>query len=331
MTDGTAISLQHHQKQRNFFAIFWPAAFALGYASFLASLPIDVFIDRKNYIIYTYISDIVLLRNQMAGLLSVFSNEPLWLLMNIFLSRFTNPEDTVRIFIFVPSFISSFLVLRHRPKDWIWLTLFLIFPLFVKNYIIHIRQGVAIAFFLVGFFSNNRLIKIAFFIASPLIHSSFFFVLMIMSMINFSRALNISLYLRVAAFFGMFIFIGLSMQLISSNLGARQGAEYIGASIEVSGIAFIFWMSIFVIFLSFGQEFLEKNLFQISMLSFYLCTYFTTAVSGRIFESSIILILISGLSLEGVRRKMFLGVILVFMMSNYAMRYSQPYFGWGAF
>lgn len=320
----------HMQYQGALFSIVLPGIFALIYAGFLASLPVNAFIDRDNYIIYTYISDVVLSRNYDSGWSSVLFNEPLWLLLNIGLSRILDPDDTIRAIIFFPALLASFVILRNNRQNLIYAVIFLFLPLFLKNYIIHLRQGVAISVFIFAYYSNIKNAKPIMLALTPFIHSSFFFVLMIYAISRYLSRTNVPTFISISAFSLLFIMIGLTINLISSGLGARQGTEYIGATIDVSGLAFAFWAVILLIFLSSGEAFLKKNLFEVSSIAFYLCTYFTTAVSGRIFESSVIVIVLSGLALSGARKHLFLLTILAFMMSDYAMRYGQPSFGWGA-
>src|SRR5690606_2593929 len=140
---------------------------SLAYALYLANLPIDVFKDRINYLNYTLTSEHLFYERLSKNWISLFSNEPLFLLINIFLSKFFSPENSLRIIIGVPAFITAYSILRVNPR-YFFLLLFLLFvPQIVKNHIIHLRQGIAISFFLIGWFSNKKYIKYLFLLLTP--------------------------------------------------------------------------------------------------------------------------------------------------------------------
>ncbi len=302
---------------------------AFAYATILTSLPLDAFLDRNNYFAYIFGSDVVLLWNRLDGWSTVLTNEPLWLLANIVLSRIMSPDAVLQAFIFVPAFVTALVILRRRADALGWLVLFLLMPLVVKNHIIHLRQGVAIALFLWGYFAVSRRWGLAVMISAAFVHSSFFFVLLILLMTHASGKLKVSLPVRLGLFALFFVVLGLMIGALSSGLGARQASDYSGIAIEVSGFAFLFWAAILALLITAGRDFIAQHVFSIALLAFYLVTYFLIVVSGRIFESAILLILLAGLSLDEVRRKAFLGLILLFTVANYASRLSEPWLGWG--
>ena len=151
------------------------------YALFLTLyFPIDdSIIDRGNYLIYAENSLIIVGRYLDESILALFFNEPVWLMINIVLSSFLEPQNTLRTIIFVSSFTVSFLLLRNNLRYFWILLIILAFPNVIKNFIIHIRQGLAIAFFLIGWFSSSKSTKYFFFILSPFVHTSFFIVVSI--------------------------------------------------------------------------------------------------------------------------------------------------------
>ena len=100
-----------HIKKNTCFFIF---SVLLG--SFFASLPIDAFYDRINYLGYAEESIIIFFRYFEGGVLKAVFNEPLWLGFNIFFSSWLTPGDTLRVIIFFSSFISAYLVLKNNYK-----------------------------------------------------------------------------------------------------------------------------------------------------------------------------------------------------------------------
>jgi len=107
-----------------------PIAYRLGifllsvlYAAVLTCLPLDIFMDRINYLTYAEYSFDIFLRLWEAGLLPMITNEPIWLLMNSTLAIVLPPEITVRVIIFVPAVLVSYYVLSTKPRNFVWLLL----------------------------------------------------------------------------------------------------------------------------------------------------------------------------------------------------------------
>ena len=96
------------------------------YAWFLMGLDIDGYIDRANYLIYAQHSDEIFVMYAASSLNTILTNEPVWLLFNIWASRHFTTEDTLRIIIFFSSFVVTFLVLRSYPKYAFLLILFIL-------------------------------------------------------------------------------------------------------------------------------------------------------------------------------------------------------------
>lgn len=299
------------------------------YATVLASLPVDAFQDRANYLAYADYSDLILLRYVLDGWLTIISNEPIWLALNAALATFLDPYALVRFLIFTSSFATAMLVLKKERHHLFWIVLFLLFPLVIKNYIIHLRQGVAVALFLTGYFSKNKRFGIFLIALTPFVHSSFFFILMIYIMTLASKRINFPVWARVLVFASFFIFLGLTLGAVSSSLGARQANEYQNVDIGVSGLAFAFWFIILTVFMAEGKNYINDNTFSVLLLAFYLAVYFFTVVSGRIFESGILVVLVSGLYLTSWRRFAFISIILAFSVLNYATHLNEPWLGWG--
>jgi hypothetical protein len=203
-------------------------------------------------------------------------------------------------------------------------------PQVLKNNIVHLRQGLAISIFLIGYFSKNRFISPCFLLMSIFIHSSFIFIV-------FFYYLNIIfLHLRLAAdvratlvlIFGVFISIlGLS---IAGMLGARQGvnAEYTSFGGRDIGFGFLFWLSILLLYFSAGKQFLKEQSLSIIILLFYMSTFLFFPVTARIFESGLILVLLTGLHLNGKNLLIFLSAFFIYFILQWASRLGTPYYGW---
>ncbi|BBR38831.1 hypothetical protein WP3W19E03_13560 [Aeromonas veronii] len=318
--------LSNVKVQYNFFAFI----LALFYSAALVYIiPMEGILDRSNYLVYASSSDVIFARYFVNGLLSVLTNEPVWLFLNVTLSKYLTSEQVVYTFILVSSFISSYLILKVSPKYFFILLLFLFVPQVISKYVVHLRQGLAISIFLIGWNINNKW-RLLFYILAPLIHSSFFIVLLLLVYTEVLLKLKLANDLRSIAVLILGLAVGLGLGFITSILGARQANEYAFASVSVSGLAFVFWFCILTLFWLQGRHFLKQHSFAISGLIFYLSTYFFIEVTGRVFESIIIIVLISSVGLTQWRRSIFIFLLLCFVILSWTLRIEQPWLGWGS-
>jgi len=302
---------------------------AVLYGGVLSSLPLEVFKDRANYLIYTEYSWKLLLSWTEAGLLPALANEPVWLLINAGLAMVLSPEAALRLLIGVPATVVAYQVLRVNPRDFLWLLLVLLVPQVIKNHIVHLRQGVAIAVFLVGWFSARPMLRISLIALTPFIHASFAFVLGFMLLTVIARKLRWAADMRTLLFATAGMATGMALAGLAAVLGARQANDYEFVVTGVSGLGFVFWAGVFLIMRLQGQEFMRRHAFEMGALVFYLSTYFLIEVAARIFESVLILILIAGLRLTDWRRKVFLGAVTFYAGFSYFLRVDAPWLGWG--
>jgi hypothetical protein len=338
-TDAGDISWKHRQFLRYNNATDHGVAFyryvvlsaliALVYSTFLTLLPIDNFLDRINYFIYARTSqNIEVIYSQ--NFVSYLTNEPIWLLMNSLMYRFISDESIIRIFIFFPAFISAYLLAAKGRYNIFLVILALLVPGIIQNYIVHIRQGVAISIFMIGFLSNRKAVRYTMVSLTPFIHSAFFIVValfFIVEILRFAKSINI--YLRIFAVLICLLGITLFMGAIMSGALVRQVDEYQNVESSITGIGFLFWLSILIIFFSEGVAFTEKNMFQIFSMSFYLMIYFLAPFAGRILECVLIPVFMSGMMLSKWRRAAFISGLLLFSLQFYVSNSDLYWFGWG--
>lgn len=302
---------------------------ALAYGFALASLPLEGFQDRSNYLTYAETAPLILFGYLQDGWLSVLANEPAWLAINAGLSLWLPPETIVRVLIFVSATTVAYTILRLGPQHFLWLLLFLLVPNVIKNYVIHLRQGIAIAVFMLGWQSSSRFWRAAFFAAAPLIHASYFFVLLLLALSRLTREFKFAADLRFLSFLISGLGTALTLGVLAQAVGARQAEVYEFTMDQISGVGFVFWFFILLIFMIDRREFLTRHSFAVGAIVFYLSSYFFVEVSGRIFESAILVVLLAGLDLRGWRRGIFVGAILSFSCASWIVRLSQPALGFG--
>ena len=300
---------------------------ALIYGSILTSLPLEVFKDRANYLIYADRSFYILLSRFTSDVLSGLTNEPVWLLFNSLLRYFFEPETTLRILIGIPASTVAYLVLRSDPKNFIWLLLFLLLPQVLKNHIVHLRQGVAISIFLIAFFSSFRPLRWFLLLLTPFIHASFFIVLALLALATIASKFRLAADLRILLFVVFGFSVSVSLAGIAQILGARQALVYDFTTAQISGLGFLFWAIVLVLLMSQGAKFNRQHTFAIGVLALYLSTYFFIEVTARIFESSILIVLLAGLQMSGWRRMAFISMIISYGVLGYGSKLDQPWMG----
>lgn len=309
------------------FICFFVAAIS---ALFLASLEVDAYVDRVNYLVYASDSPLILARYIGQGALGVVFNEPLWLLINLLLSLFMTPEWVVKTIIFTSTFVTTYIVLRNVELKYFFIIIFfLLLPSVLKNNIIHLRQGAAIAFFLCGWFSSKNTIKYGLFLCAALIHSSFIIILFGIISVNLILYMKFSYGLRSIAYIMIAIFIGMLGLYIANILGARQGTGYQEAASIGSGLGFLFWGGVTFLFMLQGSDFLYKHTYVIFFLLLYLGTYFLLPVTARILESVLLVVLLAALDLKRTYKVTFFIFYSLFFMFLWFFRLNKPGFGWG--
>lgn len=286
-------------------------------------------LDRANYVIYAEFSSEYFSLYLSEGYASLFFNEPLWLSINIFLRLFLDNRETLSVIIFAMSFVSAYLILKADKKNLLFLLLLLFFPQVLGKYIVHLRQGLALTFFLIGWFSFNTKLRWLFFLMTPFIHSSFFFIIFIYLFVRFLIIIKLRFIFKVAAMFVFSLTLALTMRFFAVLFGARQGELYNFKMTDVSGFGFIFWFGVLVLYCLQGRKFREDNLFLISSIVFYLSTYFLIDVAARVFENTIIIIIIAGLNLTFWRKKYFIACCSLYFILSWYISINLPFFGWG--
>lgn len=303
--------------------------FSLFYACFLASLPVNAFVDRDNYLIYAEQADYILGLNFSSGLLRLIFNEPIWLLINLFLSLFLSAENVVRLIILFSSFCVSYFALSYSKRNLVLLLLILFLPQVLKNHIIHLRQGLALSFFLIGWFSNNKYRRNLFCVMSAFIHSSFLFVIAFVLIDKFVSTLKVDIYIKSIICLFAAISLLLLMGVLASILGARQAEEIVPVFGQVSGLGFLFWLAMMVLFLLQKEFTVAKQSFIILCIIVYLTTYFFTPYTARIFESTMLLILMAGTYFNKELKYFFIVLIGIYFLGQWYPLLDLPKFGWG--
>lgn len=304
--------------------------FSLMLSLYLSSLPVDAFYDRDNYLRYMELSSVIL-ENYFyyRGVFYLIFNEPVWLVVNIFFgSLFSDVELSLRALIFTSSFITFLFVTIKESKYLFFIFLIILLPQVLKNNIVHLRQGVALSFFIIGWYISKPSLKLAFMSFAALIHLSFLFLLFIYLIFIYSPRIGLSRNVVLCVCMFVFVFVSFFSLEMAVYLGSRQGERYSDVASSVSGFAFLFWSFVFSLYLMQGRLFIRNNFFSLLVILFYLSAYFFLPVSGRIFESAILFVLVSGLNLTSYRKLAFIGAFLIYFSMQWWVRLGSPLLGW---
>lgn len=299
------------------------------YGATLASFPVDLFIDRENYLNYIDNSSFILYNNAEIGVFRLLSNEPLWLLLNAFLALFLDSAEAVRIYIFIGAVAFSFYFLKEDQKNFWWLLLFLFAPQIIKNYIVHLRQGVAIAVFMVGWTASSKKTKWTLLSLTPFMHASFFFILFIYIITRWIKRMPLSYGINSVLLILVSGVLLSSLGLVAVTIDARQAGEYKKVVEGISGFGFIYWSFVLMLFVWQGGKFLRDYSFEVGIIVFYLIAYFFVGVSARVFESGLPFVLLATLVMKGKGRPMFLMSFLLYVILSWTLRLNEPYLGFG--
>lgn len=303
---------------------------ALLYATLLCLFPMEGLADRANYLEMARVSPIILARHLGEGLHTLFANEPLWLIINSGLGFIFEDVIVVRIIVFFSAFVTSYLILIKNPKYFLLLLLVLIFPQVMKNFVIHIRQGLAIAVFMLGFYSTTSKNKIFWIGLTPFIHSSFFIILAIMIGAWFLQKLKTAPDLKITVYAIGSVSLALLITQLAALIGARQANTTAVMEEATSGIGFMFWIIVLLLLLFQGRRFLQQHITAIGILILYLASYFFTPIAGRVFESGFLLVIIAIISTTGWRNTALIGMLMAFNAALMMVQYTRPLMGFAA-
>lgn len=302
-------------------------SFALLFGILLSQIPNEHFKDFENYLIYAEYSWERLLDFLSIGIVSALVNEPFWLLINAALGAFLPAETVVRTIIFISASSVAWLLLTHNPRHFLLIIIFLLLPSVLKNWLVHLRQGAAIALFLWGWYSPGSVRRWLRMGMAAAVHTSFIFVLIAFAFTKAMRYLRIAPDIRAIVFVIFGISLGIGMGWAAMMLGARQAEQYAFTVTDVSGLAFFFWCGIAGLWLLEGRAFLRAHSFEFGIILIYLSTYWLVEVTARIFESGLLPVLLAGLALTKWRRVLFVVLILTLGSLMWVKGIGQPGMG----
>jgi hypothetical protein len=257
---------------------------------------------------------------------SIVFQEPLYIVIVYFLSIFFSPQAIAIIIISFASSSSIFSLYKARPELLLIIILVFLLPQMMGKYIVHLRQGLAIAFFLTIFLYFKKNLFISSFIAG-LIHISFFAVIPIMILIRLTpKNRNAILITSIALSIFTFIFFsqGLFAKLVFF-LDLRQANNYLFESNNISGLGFLYWSVIYMIFF-FQKKISESRTLSMNIIALYCTSYFWLNFISRILEAFIPLIF---LELKLLNTYICYLALIFYLFISWQTRLQLPLYGFG--
>jgi hypothetical protein len=319
-----------------------PRAFLLSilisliYANIILFIPWDEisragFSDYENYVQnfkYYYENDIS--RIDLYGLTSVtefFTHEVLWNELVLILCRVTGDVDIALRFIsFCILFIFSYFILLEVT---IFIApLFLFNPALIDVAMSGIRNGFAWSLIIIAILGRSKPRRLILFVAAIFIHSSSLVLFFLYYFTKFTAHFLRGKALLFSAIVVGVVF-GFALTVLNENLlgligDRRSGGEYLvgGNSFKQASI----WLILLLLQCFSSSEYIKKNIFIISVLSWYLIMNLYIPSSYRIWACLLPLIALSVINLSAYKRKTFFYLYGGYLMIQY-LYWSKFLFG----
>lgn len=290
--DFTHISLR---KIKVFIFVFCSATFAF----LLTLLPNEYFRDRANYIIYA--KDSLNIMERYDGI-ALFTNEPLFLLLNSALSYIFDAETVPLVYVFFIGFTVSFFVFIKSRNILLTVLGFMALILVPQSFhmlLVILRQAfsAALLVWIIYYFWQSRFFLLLVFCLG-FIHSSSFIVFAFLSIDKiFSSFISKDIIRRVVFLILISAMISFLIMPMAEMLALRQSTEYqetVSGGGGGGGGNFILYISILLVILSQRKKIhAEDGFYVVALLgvSVYVGMYFFSPFAGRLITSFLPLII----------------------------------------
>lgn len=247
----------------------------LSYSDLFFGFSFDSVKDRVNYQAYFDLEAFSLF--EKFGLNLIFLEPGFVLFMAILSIPFDSSVLTVRALIAISSFIFAFSLVKIERVPTGIKMLILIFPWVLANYIMTLRQGLALSLFMYAYFHGSRNAKVLVYCIVPLIHYLFWIVVGLIGLLAILKRVRVSVgiafvcilaaisFAIIILFFAIFNYDLFGKGELQSLLALYR--ERIGFHV---GFGWLFW---FVVFLLFGSQrfsFIRDNYLSFAFLALYL-------------------------------------------------------------
>lgn len=268
--------------------VFTAFIFSFFYISYYISFPNDILRDRSNYILYALNFESI--TDDRSGSISFYFNEPLFLLINKILSFFFTAENIPIVFVLFNTIILMFFLSKKSINIVFYLLglLVVVFtPYIFQGQLTALRQSLATSFFMLAFFyikDAKKVLLVGCFCG--LVHS-IFFLISFFYFLNFIFLEKKSFNVKMSfTFIAMFI-VSLSFFLIAELFGLRQANVYSEVDSKIGGGSFVLFLLVYIALYFKWSKILDDKLYLFVMIGLvlFLTGYFLTPLSGRLFNT----------------------------------------------
>ncbi|PXW80495.1 EpsG-like putative glucosyltransferase [Pseudogracilibacillus auburnensis] len=316
MEDTNKVPVANKYRKR-FYYLF---TFVVGLILALRKIPWAT--DDQNYLNYVTYSHLLFSNTVDKALhnpLFILVNEPIWLLLNNCFNLIFEPETVIRIFIFFSAVSVLYALGKITNYSFLTIFFFLFLVQIIKNHILHLRQGLAVGIFLLGFTREGKKGILLRFI-TPFIHTSFWFVLFIEVFEKWTKnffTLSARLVIFIVSAFSFVFTIPFLMELS----GDRRIKLYAGYEAG-SYYGFLLWLLMGLLFFLLVKK-NETGIIGRYAIILYVLTYFFIDFGARLFENYIPII-VAAILMSNKESK----VILVFVLIIYG---GITWYSWDGF
>jgi hypothetical protein len=216
----------------------------------------------------------------------------------------------MRLSIFVSVVLITVALARGTGRHWLVPGLFLLLYPLTKNYVLHLRQGAAMALFYFGWSLpgyKGALLRWL----SPFVHVSMWFVLAAEVWLRIAAWLRLSWGPRALFFFGFSTLLGVAVPLLATVSADRRLSVYQFSIPEISGFGALILAAIVVYILLFSDR-SRAALMAVMGACFYLATLPFFEFGMRIFESFNGFLVLAVTAFRGMERLIYIGALSVY-------------------
>ena len=301
----------------------------------LSSRNIPSAIDDLSYLEYASNSTQLLFsRYQDLSFLGFLLAEPVWLGINAFLGAVFDEELVVRIIIAASAGMMVTAMLRLTKWNVLACIGFLLFPTVLSNYVIHLRQGLAISTLLLflAFWPGWLLVGAT---LAALIHTSLFVILGLLLIVRnpiSKRFLKAGATISTFAVWTLFVVsVPIYLQEFLGFWGDRRADDYdFRIESTASGLGFGLWVVILLVFLVKRPTTLSDEWrYAVALISMYVGWYFFLEIGARVLGSGLVFVWLAGSRLEGKGRWMFWSLWFVGAVVAWILQWERVASFWG--
>lgn len=220
---------------------------------------------------------------------------------------FDSPEMMVRVLIAISSFIFSFSLLKIDRLNFGIKILILLFPWVTVNYIMTLRQGLALSLFMYAYFHGSRNVKVFIYFLVPLIHYLFWIVIGLLGIRVIIKNLKISVGVVGVSFLSIItlMLLVLFFSLLNYDLFAAGELQNLLAGYRNKlgfdiGFGWIFWLLVLILFGSQRIGLIKGNYLSFAFLVLYLVFAPFFPPVSRIMQVGAPIILVAALGKTGL-------------------------------